>query len=284
MPETLAQAPQLQSLVDKDTTLDLTWYFQQCEENRALLQDVYVVIPVRPSDGMNCTLHRMVSVWYGEGTAYSDLQDVMGGFIEHTRANMALSFLKNPPIKPNGEPCKYLLMIDNDMEPPVNLPWMLARHDLPVVSGCAMSIDKEWGPQLCFSMPDSEGNYRFPCLRAGQPIPSQGVVRVGHAGTGAMLIRRDVLEAFSWEGEDIPFMVPEAERRLGMQTGLIKTGEDIAFCNQLRAKGIPVHVDLEAHVGHRKTLTLQWDDDMRDPMLSAAHWKIPDAGKIIVST
>jgi hypothetical protein len=64
----------------------------------------------------------------------------------------------------------------------------------------------------------------------------------------------------------------------------IKVGEDISFCNQLRKKGIPIHVDLEAHVGHRKSLALSWDDDMRDPLLDSSEWRTPDAGKRIYSS
>jgi GT2 family glycosyltransferase len=146
-----------------------------------------------------------------------------------------------------------------------------------------MSVDREWGPQLCFTVPDEKGDYRFPPMAAGK-IPHKGLLEVGHAGTGAMLIRRDVFEAFSMEGDDVPFFVPHEARLNGMKTGTILIGEDIAFCNQLRAKGIPVHVDLEAHVGHRKTLALAWEDKLRDPALDAATWKLPaGCGKQIVS-
>ncbi len=310
MQEALAQqVPHSRSVLDKETTADLTAYFAQCDENRSILRDIYVAVPVRPSDGMNCVLHRMLAIWYGESTAFTDVQDAMAGFIEHQRANIAGMFLREPPINPEtGKPCKYLLMIDNDMEPPINLPYLLARHDKPVVGVCAMSVDKEWGPQLCFSIMDDEGKARFPCLRSGQPIPATGLKEVVHAGTGAMLIRRDVLESFDWgvaakaamakhkSGEqlthdevealispDIPFFCPQEGRIIGMSEGNIKVGEDIHFCNQLRRKGIKVYVDLEAHVGHRKTLTLQWDETLTDPYLKADKWVSPRAGKVIHS-
>lgn len=276
--------PKESSVIEKVSTETHEWYFKQCDANRDLLNDIYVVVPVRPADGMNCHLHRMLATWYGEGTAFADLNDNMGGFIECTRANIAYNFLNNPPLKPDLKtPCRYLLMIDNDMEPPLGLPYMLARHGKGVVGAPAMSVTEKFGPQLTFTILDTEGKYRFPCLRSGLPIPSKGLLEVGHIGTGAILISRDVLEKFTFDGDDIPFIVPQSARIRGMKTGELLIGEDISFCNQLRAKGIPMYVDLEAHVGHKKTLTLSWDEDMRDPYLDPQKWVLPPIGKEIVS-
>jgi hypothetical protein len=287
-------------------------YFEECNANRKLLTDIHTVVPVRPQDGTNCHLTRMLSIWYGEGTSWSHLNDHMGGFIEATRANIAFSFK-------GGQQEKFILMIDNDMEPPINLPYLLARHDLPVVGSPALSIDSEHGPQLCFSVKDVEGHWRFPAMRVGKKIPARGLVEVGHVGTGAILIRRDVLDSFSftikcanclWEVpwsviseagdnfgalaeacfckkcgtikhmyEDIPFFVPFKFRMLGMRTGNLTLGEDIAFCNQIRAKGFTMHVDLEAHCGHRKTMAMSWDEDFREPGLDVEHWTVPAVGK-----
>lgn len=307
MPETVAPL-RSSHLFEKDEPEDLSGYFEQCEQNRALLNDIYVVVPMRPSEGINPILHRMQAIWFGEGTAFLDAQDFFGGFIEHTRSGICRRFLVEPPLKPDGTPCRYLLMIDNDMEPPINLPWMLGRHGLPVVGVCAMTVDSEFGPQLCFSIKDPLGKYRFPCLRSGQSIPFKGIVKVGHVGAGAILIDRAVLEAFDFgasalaaikkhrEGgtltpaevdsilrPDIPFACPQDSRIEGMNEGRIVVGEDIAFCNQLRAKGIDCYVDLEAQLGHKKTLSLSWDETRRDPYMAAASWKVPNVGKIIVT-
>jgi len=278
------QLPVEQSYTERVSTDTVEWYFRQCEEHRDLLNDIYVVVPVRPSEGVNCKLGRMLSVWYGEGTAYSHLNDHMGGFIECTRGNIVWTFLKNPPLKPDGTPCKYLLMIDNDMEPPINLPYMLARHGKDVVGVCAMSVDQDYGPQLCFSVKSEDGKYRFPSLRSKKPIPAKGLVEVGHVGTGALLLSREVLEKFTWDSSDeVPFLVPDEVRIAGMKTGTLTIGEDIRFCNQLRAKGVKMHVDLEAHCGHRKTLGLEWDENMRDKFLDADSWVVPASGKEITS-
>ena len=277
------QPPVEKSIVERVSTDTIEWYFHQCEEHRALLNDIYVVVPVRPQEGVNCDLARKLSTWYGEGTAYAHLNDHMGGFIECTRANMAWTFLNEPPLRQDGQPCKYLLMIDNDMEPPINLPYLLARHGKDVVGSCAMSVDQDYGPQLCFSVKDPEGKYRFPTMRGGKAIPAHGLKEVGHVGTGALLISRDALEKFTWDSiDEFPFIVPDEVRMEGAKTGTLTIGEDIRFCNQLRAKGIQMYVDLEAHCGHRKIMALGWDDPLRDPLMDAEAWVVPD-GKEIVS-
>jgi hypothetical protein len=285
------------------------WYFKQCADNQAILNQIHVVVPVRPQDASCCNLNKMLSIWYGEGTSWSYLNDHMGGYIEETRANIAYSFL-------HGNTEKWLLMIDNDMEPPINLPYLLARHDQPIVGAPAMSVSLEHGPQLCFTIKDVNGLYRFPAVKNGQRIPARGLKEVGHVGTGALLIRRDVLEKFSFSlacrcgyvvpyerikdcenfgqiavasecpdcktgehiYEDIPFVVPFKYKLHGMRTGNLTLGEDIAFCNQARAKGFKMYVDLEAHTAHRKTVALSWDEGFRDMDLDPESWVLPPAG------
>jgi len=311
-----AQAPEMLSPIEGESVNLKTygWYFKECEVHRSILTSIHVVVPVRPTEGACCNLTRMLSLWYGEGTSWSFLNDHMGGFIEATRSNIAYSFLK-------GQTEPYLLMVDSDMEPPLNLPYLLGRHGKDVVGAPAMSVDVKNGPQLCFTVKDTEGNYRFPTLRDGLKIPAKGLKEVGHVGTGALLISRKVLESFSFSvqcrcgyvlpyeklekcesigeiahimecpqcrtvkhmHEDIPFFVPARYRLLGMRTGNLTLGEDIAFCNQVRAKGFKLYVDLEAHTGHRKTMALSWDEEFRDELMDPDSWVVPPSGKRIVS-
>jgi len=255
-------------------------FLKLAEENREMLHGkVHVVVPVRPFTGVNVHLAKMLSIWYGEGVSWDPFNDYMGGFIECTRARIALQFIKEYPTY------KYLLMIDDDIEPAVELPYLLARHDKPVVGSCCMSFSSRFGPMMCFSMKDGNGVYRFPPLVTAkngkahpQMIPSAGLAEVGHCGTGAMLIRRDVLEAFSFEDDDIPFYVDEKVRREGFKTGTLRRGEDIEFCRQVKEKGFSVHVDLEAQCAHRKMSPLSWPDDQRSDEMSVDDWKVHTAG------
>lgn len=235
-------------------------YFEQCEPNKDLLQQVRVTVPVRPGDGLNTELVKYLALWYRYGP-FDTMNDYMGGFIEMTRAHIAKQFLEDYDEK-------YLLMIDNDMIPPINLPYLLARHDEPVVGGCCVSPAMKGGAQLIFTVPDRTGTYRMPTIRSAK-IPREGLIEVGHVGTGAMLIRRDVLESFSWKDGDVPFYVPEDIRRKGAESGTLLVGEDIAFCRQIRAKGFVPKVDLEAHLGHQKLFTWWWPEKCIDPELDS---------------
>lgn len=275
-PSELAISKGRESLADADEgTVNLRThlsYFQQCHAHRELLKSIQVIVPVRPADGMNCQLTRMLSIWYGEGTGWSNINDHMGGFIEYTRANIVHHFIHNQ------RHARFLLMIDNDMEPPVNLPYLLARHNQPVVAAPAATITQKYGLQLCFTVKDTGGEYRFPCMKAGAKVPGKGLVEVGHSGTGAMLIRRDVLEAFTFENNDVPFYVPENIRVEGARTGHLKMGEDITFCDAVREKGFKVYVDMEAHCGHRKTIALAWPEHAIDPDMPLDEFVLPATG------
>lgn len=241
-----------------------------------LLQDIVCIPPVRPSEGFNIQLCQMLSLWNMVGITYDPLRDFMGGFIEITRAQIAKLFL---------ERCteKFLLMIDNDMVPPPDLPLLLARHDKPVVGSCAMAVIKPDGATLCFTRRDREGYYRFPSVVNCQVIPSKGLIEVGHVGTGAVMIRRDVLESFTWDKDDpdneIPFLVDQETRVAGAIEGILKRGEDFAFCRQVRQKGFKVYVDLEAHVGHLKQINLLWPPEARSDNMDADTWFLEPKGK-----
>ena len=252
-------------------------YFKQCEENRELLRDVMVVVPARPADGLCVKLAQMLSLWYGEGTPWNCLEDAMGGFIERTRARIAHDF-KNKVGDMNE---KFLLMIDNDIEPPMNLPYLLARHNKPIVGSCAMSVNPRGHGMLCFTKEDCNGDSRFVEIPYSRKIPATGLAKVTHVGTGAMLIRRDVIDSFTFEEGDIPFFIPEQFRSAGFGNGQVMKGEDISFCDQVRKKGFDIHVDMEAHCGHRKMMRLKWEEECRDPSMRVDDWVLPPEGMMV---
>ena len=253
------------------------------EQNSDLLRKVQIVMPYRAQEGINIKLAECLSFWYAAGVKWTSLADPMGGFIECTRANIAKQFLEGDS--------EYLIMIDSDMEPPVALPYLLARHEAPVVGSVAMAVSAKHGPMLCLTRKDKDGNSRFVTMGHmdnGHPedtiIPAEGLMEVDHVGTGAICIRRDVLEAFNFESGDVPFFVPEEIRIRGFKTGTLLKGEDIVFCEQVQEKGFTTHVDLEAHCGHRKAMAMKWQDSQRDPELDPESWVAPSHGMIIGGT
>jgi len=235
------------------------------EDHKDLIDQIQIMIPVRPADGLCFELEEQVCRWSQMGFDLRFLKDYMGGFIEVVRANMALKFLKDSDRK-------FLMMLDSDVVPSLDLPVLLARHDKAMVGSPVPINLKEHGPTLNFTVSDAAGNWRFPSLANHPKIPAHGLTKVAHIGTGAVVIRRDVLEAFTWEGEDVPFMVPSALRAEALRTGNIRRGEDLEFCIQIRKKGFEIYADMDACSGHKKTLTLTVPEELRDPTMNTADW------------
>lgn len=239
-------------------------FIQLVETHGDLMRQVAVRVPARITDGINPRLSCALGAWSQFGIHWDPKVDDNGGFVEMMRAKMVWDFLHQDDLKD----FKYLLMIDNDMEPSLDLIWRLARWDVPVIGGMAVSLHADHGPMLCFTVKDEAGLYRFPSfqalLRRKMKVPL-GKLEVGHIGTGALMIRRDVLESFQWESvEDVPFMVPDHIRMQGARYGELRVGEDIWFCNQVRKRGFGIYVDTTAAVGHRKSITLALDDVFKD--------------------
>jgi len=177
-------------------------------------------------------------------------------------------------------------MIDNDMEPRLDLLHKLMRWDVPMIGGRAVTMNPDHGPMLCFTVKDEAGLYRFPSLRAllraNMRVPNTGKMEVGHIGTGAVCIRRDVLESFNWsDPEEVPFMVPDRLRMEGFKNGELRCGEDLWFCCQVHKKGFKIYVDNSADVGHRKSMCMTLDTAFRDTTIEPDNWVLPMEGVIV---
>ena len=124
--------------------------------------------------------------------------------------------------------CDYILFIDDDMHIPMLTLPMLLRHQKPIVAAnCAR---KELPPRP--TAKDFEGEYIYTTKK------SNGLKRVKSVGTGIMLIHTGVFEVI-----DDPWFAEDPVNEIG---------EDVYFCNNVRAKGIPIFIDhdLSKDVGH----------------------------------
>jgi hypothetical protein len=149
--------------------------------------EVLVQILKRPSDPITKQLQRCLHVWTAAGMAVQPLDDAFGGWIDTARNWQSLLFRRNPQFK-------YALMVDADVGPPIDTPWLLARHDKPIVSACVPSFTKEKGLFLCVAMKGPDGQARFPTLKNVKQMPAAGLVEIHNAGTGCLLVRRDVVD------------------------------------------------------------------------------------------
>jgi hypothetical protein len=293
-------------------------FFLLQEQFPDLIQQVALRIPCRSAQAPSPKLSLCASMWHKAGMHWDPFIDDQGGFIERVRGKIVWDFLNQDDLKG----FKWLVMIDNDMEPDLDLIHRLCRWDEPVIAAPCMTMHVDFGPIINFTRQDEGGMYRFPALKAlmrrGLRVPTNGIMEVGHVGTGAIAIRRDVLEAFTWKmpadglleflkhqvadpnmselekshlalrvskllAPDVPFMVPDYMRMEAATFGEIRVGEDIWFCNQVRRKGFKIYVECSAEVGHRKSLCLKLDEVFKDPELNPETWVLPMEGVVVTA-
>lgn len=132
-----------------------------------------------------------------------------------------------------------VMFLDDDVIPPPDTFYRLARHSLDVVSGLyyrrqppicpvAMTIDHEKKPQW-----------------VTQWSPPNSLVEVDLVGAGCLLIHRRVLERISQ-----PWFVWEIGKGKDQPPGRTAMSEDFAFCVKVKEHGFKVHLDTSIQCEH----------------------------------
>jgi GT2 family glycosyltransferase len=148
----------------------------------------------------------------------------------------------------------WLFMADTDM----SLPWdtidrLVSAADpseRPVVGGLCFT-ENPGGvplPTLYELVEDADGQ---PAFARHESWPDDGLVQVTATGAACLLIHRDVLEHLGKVSS-----CPAAPWFRESVAGASLIGEDLTFCLQLGALGIPVHVATGMKAGHMKTTML----------------------------
>lgn len=197
--------------------------------------------------------------WLDSGSSFTRMRDPFGGWINTTRNWQSRQFL-------DRSDRRYVCMVDADVGVPWWVPYRLASHGLPVASAVVpcYSVGRG-GLFLNVAIKDPNGTPRFPTLGGTKVIPKDGVIEVDNAGTGCIVIRRDVLEKL-WEMAETdpdfgqPFEQPLAEMREAGRTGRVGKGEDIHFTDRVRAAGFKVYADFACRCYHDKNIGLAWPD------------------------
>jgi hypothetical protein len=150
----------------------------------------------------------------------------------------------------------HLLFLDADMRHPADLPAQLLRHDVGVVTA---RYHMRRPPFLAVAM-RHVGPNPFDCeaLRRGQ-----GLMPVDFGGAGALLIRRDVLEAI---GDDW-FRYSRQTRPPYEYT----ISEDMHFYAAAKRVGFQPYVDWDCECGHFATMEI--DGSWNMPYVEAAETK-----------
>lgn len=237
-------------------------------ETRKLCEQIVVMTPYRPSDGINVRLAEYWITWANAGIAIMPMRDQFGGFIDIFRAHMCKEFLRQ-----QGR--RYLVFLDNDVVPmdPEGIV-RLCGHDLPVVSGVACALRPQVGTFACVAVKDKTGVARFPTTMDTKVMPAYGTREIESCGAGIVAIRRDVLESMKEE----PFLLPQDLRIEACNIGSLRKSEDIYFSEQVKRAGFDMHVDFSVQAFHDKNVPLHWPREQLDENLDADAWDVTSRG------
>ncbi len=146
------------------------------------------------------------------------------GGLEYKRTHLAMEAIRAG--------ADYLLWCDSDHIVPSDALLTLAKHDLPIV-GC--NYLRRTPPHL----PTALG-------ADGEPVQGRGLQEVAAIGFGLCLMKAPIFDRVPkpWFASEIG------------EDGRSIRGEDVHFCNQARAAGIPVIIDHDLRLGHLATQTL----------------------------
>lgn len=239
---------------------------KQEAQTRKLCEEICVVIPHRPGEGIHPKTVEHVVQWVNAGVAFMMMRDTLGGHIDLLRAHMCHKFLTETSRK-------FLVMIDNDVIPQGALaPIQLCGHNLPVVSGIACSTRPGWGTFACVAVKDQSGVSRFPTTMDTKTMPAFGLRQITTCGAGILAIRRDVIEAILLREK--PFKLPESVRDEACERGMLAKSEDIYFGYQVKKAGFDMFCDFAVQCFHDKMIPLAWPAESLDSDLDPEEWDV----------
>lgn len=155
----------------------------------------------------------------------------------------------------------YLFFMDADMTFPVDIVPRLLRHEKAVITARYHMRKPPHSAVAYVKHPTVDGRHAYKAIHVGR-----GVFEVERGGAGALLIRRDVLEAIQFRlGPNNWFryqLGPEEEPDYTVS-------EDFWFYQQAREAGFPVFVDWDCECGHLQMMTVNrtWNAAYLDAQL-----------------
>lgn len=137
--------------------------------------------------------------------------------------------------------CDYLLFIDDDITPPLNMLEVLLAHDKDVVgslSFCMSYNDEGLLAPFAVSTRKNENDEQKQYI-------GNGLEEVDATGASCLLIKRKVLEDM-----ERPFCFKYKSN------GLLEQGEDLTFCDKVKEMGFEIWVDFNLVSGHIKSINI----------------------------
>ena len=154
--------------------------------------------------------------------------------IDHARNTIVHDFLLTD--------CTHLMMVDDDIVPPVDALERLLFHDKDIVAAACPLI----GPNSDGDLITTMNAYNLNKKQAYTIIESTGLRKVDAVGTGCMMVKREVFEKLR-----VPPFLTEYN-----VDGIKYRGEDLNFCNQASLEGFDTYVDFNLKCKHIKSCNL----------------------------
>lgn len=148
---------------------------------------IMIQILKRPTDPLTERLDTAIPQWLNAGFGVQQIRDQFMGWIDVLRNRQSRVFLE-------AKRFEYVMMIDADVGPTVDVPVLLARHQKPLVSACVPAYTAERGLFICIAVKGADGKAVFPSLNLTKKMPRTGLVPIHNCGTGCVMVRRDVME------------------------------------------------------------------------------------------
>lgn len=155
--------------------------------------------------------------------------------VDHARNTIVNRFLSTD--------CTHLLMIDDDIVPPVDTLERLLFHNKDIVSAVCPLI----GPDKDNKLVQSWNAYTIDANGALKNTDSTGLCSVDATGTGCIMIKREVLELTKLIA---PFLTQYDTK------GIKYMGEDIYFCQLAHKLNIDIYADFKLKCKHMKNCNL----------------------------
>ena len=200
------------------------------------LKDILICIPTNSS--IVAPLVPKLIKWSSMGAEVNIM--VSSPLVDYVRNALTRHFLNSKK--------KYMLFIDSDTMPDVDVPEKLLKHKKLVVGGLYNLL-----------MTGNDGNMisrpsAFSMLFDDRPlhegisvIPNTGLQKVHVTGTGIMLIHRDVFSKIEQ---------PWFEYKWKDKEHIAFDGEDVYFCKKCEQANIPIYCDTNAKGLHQKSILI----------------------------
>ena len=200
------------------------------------LKDILICIPTNSS--IVAPLVPKLIKWSSMGAEVNIM--VSSPLVDYVRNALVRHFLNSKK--------KYLLFIDSDTIPEVDVPRRLLQRKKLVVGGLYNLLMTGNNGQMV-SKPSA-----FSMYFDGKPLhesiavnPNSGLQKVSITGTGIMLIHRSVFEKIQ---------SPWFEYQWKDKEHIAFDGEDVYFCKKCEQAGIPIYCDTNAKGLHQKSIMI----------------------------